>query len=422
MAGEPEAELPETGAVLTFGRSRFAENQASRFWIKNDRVVACACGDEHTIVIAGDGKLFAFGLNQDGQLGLGHTESTLEEVTAWSGLPAQLGAGVAHTVALTVDGRLYTWGSNAEGQCGLGESPGAAVPTLVPSDDEIVNVSCGYRHTAFVTADGELFTFGENDDGQLGLGDRESRSRPTMVPDLQDVAQVACGGQHTIVLLESGEVFSLGVGNQGQLGLESGEVFSFGVGSQGQLGLGSRVLSAVSPQRLPLAELCVRQVAAGHCHSALVTDDGRLLTFGDSRHGKLCGSDEESNVFVPKLASEVGQLHVDKVVLGGCQSMVLVTQPTSPRMLSDLPPLTNGQHPVDGLHSAARQRRREREASSPPRGRSLPPLRGVPRLSPSNARREDEIRPDSGRTKPADACELQSVSSTRPQDADQPGP
>ena len=51
---------------------------------------------------ADDGKLFAFGLNQDGQLGLGHTETTFDQVTAWSeGTAVQLAAGVAHTVALT---------------------------------------------------------------------------------------------------------------------------------------------------------------------------------------------------------------------------------------------------------------------------------------------------------------------------------
>ncbi|XP_043220085.1 X-linked retinitis pigmentosa GTPase regulator-like [Amphibalanus amphitrite] len=176
-------ELPETGAVLTFGRSRFNENQASRFWIKNDPIIACACGDEHTVVIAAshrvfsfgsnefgqlglghtksvtrpscvkeDGKLFAFGLNQDGQLGLGHTEMTFDQVTQWNGGTAeQIDAGVAHTVVLTAHGQLFAWGSNEDGQCGLGDAPGACLPTPVPSDEEIVSLSCGYRHTAFVT-------------------------------------------------------------------------------------------------------------------------------------------------------------------------------------------------------------------------------------------------------------------------------
>ena len=49
------------------------------------------------------------------------------------------------------DGILFAWGSNEDGQCGLGDAPGACLPQQVPSDGEIVNLSCGYRHTAFVT-------------------------------------------------------------------------------------------------------------------------------------------------------------------------------------------------------------------------------------------------------------------------------
>ncbi|KAF0305835.1 X-linked retinitis pigmentosa GTPase regulator [Amphibalanus amphitrite] len=194
---------------------------------------------------------------------------------------------------------------------------------------------------------GELYTFGENDDGQLGLGDREGRSRPTAVPRLGSVTRVGCGGQHTVALTESGEVWC------------------FGGGSQGQLGLGSRLLTAPTPQLLSLGQLRGREVAAGHCHSAVVTEDHQLLTFGDSRHGKLCTGDEESNVFTPQPASEVRHLHIAMVVLGGCQTMVLVERrPVSPGRRSPQQLIANGlPPPSDDVHSSARQRRREREVS-----------------------------------------------------------
>ena len=43
----------ETGAIFTFGKSRFAENAPSKFWIKNDVICDLDCGDEHTAVITG---------------------------------------------------------------------------------------------------------------------------------------------------------------------------------------------------------------------------------------------------------------------------------------------------------------------------------------------------------------------------------
>ena len=45
----------------------------------------------------------------------------------------------------------------------------------------------------------------------------------------------------------------------------------------------------------------------------LLADDHQLLTFGDSRHGKLCTGEEESNVFTPQPASELLQLCVARV-------------------------------------------------------------------------------------------------------------
>ena len=50
-------EVPETGAVFTFGKSRFGDDNANKFWVKNDPVVAVACGDEHTAVVTTTGRL-----------------------------------------------------------------------------------------------------------------------------------------------------------------------------------------------------------------------------------------------------------------------------------------------------------------------------------------------------------------------------
>ena len=43
-----EPEVPPSGAIFTFGKSKFAENAPSKFWIKRDLIVAISCGDEHT--------------------------------------------------------------------------------------------------------------------------------------------------------------------------------------------------------------------------------------------------------------------------------------------------------------------------------------------------------------------------------------
>ena len=43
----------ESGAVFTFGKSRFADNTANKFWIRNDKVVDVSCGDDHSALATG---------------------------------------------------------------------------------------------------------------------------------------------------------------------------------------------------------------------------------------------------------------------------------------------------------------------------------------------------------------------------------
>lgn len=72
--------------------------------------------------------------------------------------------------------------------------------------------------------------------------------------------------------------------------MSTGEVYSFGTSSNGQLGLGTRILE--TPQPMKLASIAgshrIVRISCGENHTALVTEEGKLLTFGDGRHGKLC--------------------------------------------------------------------------------------------------------------------------------------
>lgn len=45
--------VSESGAIFTFGKSKFAEDIPSKFWFKNDKPVLISCGDEHTAIVTG---------------------------------------------------------------------------------------------------------------------------------------------------------------------------------------------------------------------------------------------------------------------------------------------------------------------------------------------------------------------------------
>ncbi|XP_047195146.1 X-linked retinitis pigmentosa GTPase regulator isoform X2 [Hippoglossus stenolepis] len=368
MAGEAEDEIPESGAVFTFGKSKFADNVPSKFWLKNDVPLKIACGDEHTALITENGKLFMFGSNNWGQLGLGskltvnkptcvkalksekvqhvacgrnHTlictaqgkvytsggnsEGQLglgdcEERTAFQrvhfldshGPIKMLAAGSNTSAALTESGKLFMWGDNAEGQIGLGKESHATSPQEVSVGQPISWVSCGYYHSALVTVDGDLYTFGERDSGKLGLGTGQlPRHRvPQVVKSIKEpVTQVACGGGHTVALTED-------------------DVYTFGLGQFGQLGHGTFTFECRMPHLVEhFRKGRVRHVACGENHTALVTDGGLLYTFGDGRHGKLgLGEENFTNQFKPTLCPRFLKYNVQAAVCGGCH-MVVLAQP-----------------------------------------------------------------------------------------------
>ncbi|XP_045065669.1 retinitis pigmentosa GTPase regulator b [Coregonus clupeaformis] len=365
MAGETEDEIPETGAVFTFGKSKFADNVPSKFWLKNDVPLNISCGDEHTALITENGKLFMFGSNNWGQLGLGsktmvnkptcvkalksekvrlaacgrnHTtvytsrgnvystggnnEGQLglgdcEERTAFQlvdffsshGPIKMLAAGSNTSAALTESGKLFMWGDNTEGQIGLGKESSALTPQEVTVGRPVAWVSCGYYHSALVTVDGGLYTFGERDSGKLGLatGQLDGHRVPQLVKGITDrVTQVACGGGHTVAVTDE-------------------DLYTFGLGQFGQLGQGTCIFEARLPRAVDhFRKGRVRQVMCGENHTAVITDSGLLYTFGDGRHGKLgLGEENFTNQFKPTLCPRFLKYNVQAVTCGGCHMLVL---------------------------------------------------------------------------------------------------
>ncbi|NXC08196.1 RPGR regulator, partial [Orthonyx spaldingii] len=407
----------ESGAVFTFGKSKFADDIPSKFWFKNDKPVLISCGDEHTAIITGKGKLYMFGSNDWGQLGLG-SKNTVNKPTCVKALKPekpklavcgrnhtlvytekgnvyaaggnsegqlglgdteerttfhlisfftnqhkikQLSAGSYTSAAVTEDGQLFVWGDNSEGQIGLANEASVSVPCKVDVGKPVSSVSCGYYHSALITGDGELYTFGEPANGKLGLLPEQLKNNRVPQPVLgimEKVNKVACGGEHTVVLTET-------------------DVYTFGLGQYGQLGHGTFVFESSVPKsvkHLKRHKIC--NIACGENHTAVIAENGLMFTFGDGRHGKL-GFGEESftNLFDPTLCYNFLKFTVLLVACGGCHmlvfaaprpkgSEVLLEDLCEPRLTATIPKTSGDFVLANTLQlSAARIRRRERERS-----------------------------------------------------------
>ncbi|XP_072291659.1 probable E3 ubiquitin-protein ligase HERC3 [Eucyclogobius newberryi] len=172
----------------------------------------------------------------------------------------------------------------------------------------VSQVSCGSQHSVALTKDGHVFTWGQNSRGQLGLGQESFRvTSPVQVPSLSDLplVQVAAGGEHS---------FSLSL---------SGAVFGWGNNSCGQLGLGDTTDrgSPTAVHYLNSKKTCF--ISCGLLHTAVLTKDGAVFTFGTGGHGQL-GHNSFRDELRPRLIAELLGSKVTQVACGRQHTLVMI--------------------------------------------------------------------------------------------------
>ncbi|XP_072940531.1 uncharacterized protein [Epargyreus clarus] len=373
-------DIPDTGAVFTFGKSHFADNEPSHFFIKNDPIVAISCGDEHSAVICQNGRVFVFGGNAWGQLGLGHKdEVTRPSCVKWLKPHRAMfvACGRAHTVFVTDTNAIYSVGCNDEGQLGTGDMEPHSVPQYVELEAEhaaVRQVSAGSNHTAILTDDGRVFVCGSNSEGQLGLGeDTRSSIKFSELKFMEKIAFVECGYYHTVFITSMGAVFVTGDNENQKLGIpdtastiyvpqvlpihipiksaccganhtfllsmDESTILTFGSNEKGQLGMPKDVEYIKEPTEIDMEKMFdgyqLKLVACGAMHTAFVTDNGLLYTCGESRHNKLCleeiddadnSNEALTNQYSPKRVTAMNGFVVDNVACGGCHTLLTATK------------------------------------------------------------------------------------------------
>jgi alpha-tubulin suppressor-like RCC1 family protein len=225
-----------------------------------------AAGNAFTLGIDALGRLFAWGLNDNGQLGQGNTIKRSSPVqigsSSWSFVaagnqknaaaidingrlfvwgysgfgqngttsntssPVQVGVGTSWAqvsidsavLALTTDGSLYAWGSNIYGEMGNGVSDWTAHSSPVHIGTSSWSVVSTYAYTsAAIDSNGRLFTWGYNNFGQLGSNNLIDRSSPVQL-GTYSWKMCSVGGAHMVALLYDKTVWTWGYNYYGQLG------------------------------------------------------------------------------------------------------------------------------------------------------------------------------------------------------------
>jgi alpha-tubulin suppressor-like RCC1 family protein len=173
-------EYGRTGLGTTSGLATVATpiNTAN---LAGKTIVRSSGGDYHNLLLADDGSVFSFGSNEAGITGLGLDVGTTPiatpiNTTNLAGKSiSQLATGEWHSLLLAEDGVVFSFGLNNAGRTGLNTSLGnALVATPIDTTNltgrTVTQVAAGRSHSLLLTDDGTVFSFGLNSQGQTGLG------------------------------------------------------------------------------------------------------------------------------------------------------------------------------------------------------------------------------------------------------------
>ncbi|XP_055388519.1 probable E3 ubiquitin-protein ligase HERC4 [Condylostylus longicornis] len=231
------------------------------------------------------------------------------------------------------------------------------------SRTRITEVACGDTHLLLLSSAGDVYAFGVGRSGQLGLGEeRLFVQKPEKVPQLGHVMQIATGASHSVALtyevnfmvlpsthfLYQGSVYVWGdaenVGdacgvdrpypskvpetqsfNERIVGVatgarhslllsEDGRVYSWGDNLCGQCGIPLHSVRFDVPKQVKMqvgdTRLPIRSIGAGLRHSAAITSNNQLLLWGHSAHHKLIHTAPAVSLLEERFGVGVGHMGV----------------------------------------------------------------------------------------------------------------
>jgi Regulator of chromosome condensation (RCC1) repeat len=318
----------------------------------DNSVTEIAAGDYTSFAVKTDGTLWVWGSNQYGAHGDGSSGDNLTSpvqvpIPARITTPSRRGrhaiaVGAGVYAAIDSDGQVWTWGVNWNGRLGDGTTDSRYIPSRVkvsanPNDylTGIVSISAGAGTIAALDADGAVWTWGAGADG--ALGNASTADSPYAVQVVQGAAnnatsplagmeQVACGSSgFCIALARYGAVFGWGNNSFSQLALpaggalsiasligfptqspidgiaagsahciahsQDGNVYGWGYNGRGQLGIGSSNVAVSSPVAMsagPDGMNNISDLAAGGNVSIMIRNSDRaVFVAGDNQSGQL---------------------------------------------------------------------------------------------------------------------------------------
>jgi alpha-tubulin suppressor-like RCC1 family protein len=277
------------GKIYAWGKNEFGQigdgSQISRYLPVLVRmefeIIDIATGSFHSVALARNGRVYTWGNGINGNLGNRKNISLVPSPVDTSGVLrgkniTSITSGSEYTVVLSDTGQLYAWGAGNEGQLGNGYQYGRLTPVQVNmtgfQNEIVVMVSAGWSHTIALTSSGRVYTWGRGADGQLGVGCCGNVLSPIAVNLQIPIVSIGTGFYHTFAIANNGVIFAWGDNRSGQLGDGTTNI---------------RVRPTVVYMQGIASGSTVQKITGGQLHSVAITNDGRIYAWGDNSLGQL---------------------------------------------------------------------------------------------------------------------------------------
>lgn len=198
---------------------------------------------------------------------------------------------------LIAEGKVWSWGRSENGRLGHGTGNHEVHrrPSMIEAlaQTQVAVIGAGYHHSMALSTKSQLYCWGSGWSGQLGTGENKDSTLPTLV----DVPSKQD---------KTGKLVRIAAGyNHSMVLTDSGRLYSWGTGDCGQLGHGPQLKRCMKPTLIASAsgERFVT-IAASENHSVALTDDGRVYTWGYNRWKQLGHEHTTSDkTHIPQLVS-----------------------------------------------------------------------------------------------------------------------
>ena len=291
---------PPAGAVgIDVPNARKATDYILDYFIRlnsNSPVVKVAMGTTHTVLLTEDGLVFTVGTNSVGQL-CRITEGPISLEFGRVELPGKcidIAAFATNSVFVMEIGTVLTCGGSDYNLLGFTGKPSGSHTSInlgvIPNISRAFKVATGNYHAVVLTTDGNAFTWGRNASGPLGRVTDINAREVAVIPFFSKYSNpvlldVGCNTDSTHILFkESSSSPTVYLGNCGGTTYSVlGRSASNGTYTATNFGVVSTTFTG-NPR-----------LSCGSNHCLIITDDGRLFTWGASGNGELLRTTVSNN-------------------------------------------------------------------------------------------------------------------------------